>query len=194
MISLNDMSNSLTNIITKDLDYNEDKKEIIAYAIETSLLAVIGTLLLILFAVVLDALKPALIAALFGVALRKVSGGAHFNTPTKCLVFGAIVYTFLGVLAQTLVKHQLHYNYLLWISLASSFLIVIILAPVDSESKPIHSKRLRNNLKMLSIAVVIAAFIIYIISSEPLLNVSMCFGILYQSLTLLPIFNRRGGG
>ena len=127
MISLNKMSNNLTNIITKDLDYNEDKKEIIAYSIETSLLAVIGTLLLILFAFIANALKPALIAALFGVALRKVSGGAHFNTPTKCLIFGAIVYTLLGFLAQTLIKYQLNYDYLLWISLASSFLIVIIL-------------------------------------------------------------------
>ncbi|ACL18978.1 Accessory gene regulator B [Desulfitobacterium hafniense DCB-2] len=194
MISLNKMSNNLTNIITKDLDYNEDKKEIIAYSIETSLLAVIGTLLLILFAFIANALKPALIAALFGVALRKVSGGAHFNTPTKCLIFGAIVYTLLGFLAQTLIKYQLNYDYLLWISLASSFLIVIILAPVDSDSKPIHSKRLRNNLKMLSIVLIIVALIIYKVSSEPLLIVSMCLGVLYQSLTLLPVFNRRGGG
>ncbi|SHN87044.1 accessory gene regulator ArgB-like protein [Desulfitobacterium chlororespirans] len=194
MISLNKMSNNLTNIITKDLDYNEDKKEIIAYSIETSLLAVIGTLLLVLFAFIANALKPALIAALFGVALRKVSGGAHFNTPTKCLIFGAIVYTLLGFLAQTLIKYQLNYDYLVWISLASSFLIVIILAPVDSDSKPIHSKRLRNNLKMLSIVLIIVALIIYKVSPEPLLIVSMCLGVLYQSLTLLPVFNRRGGG
>ncbi|MGE4272788.1 MAG: accessory gene regulator ArgB-like protein [Desulfitobacterium sp.] len=194
MISLNGMSNELTNVITKDLDFNEDKKEIVAYAIETSLYSVIGVLLLILFSLLVGALKAALIAAVFGVILRRLSGGAHFDTPTKCLIFGAILYTGLGVLAQKLVEYHLVTDLMLWASLGIALIIVGILAPVDSENKPIHSAKLKRNLKGLSIAFVIVSFVIVLISANVLLDVSLSLGILYQSLTLLPLFNHRGGG
>ncbi|KTE92800.1 accessory gene regulator ArgB-like protein [Desulfitobacterium hafniense] len=194
MINLADLSSNVTKLITRELDYDEDKKEIIAYAIETSLLAIIGTLLLILFAMIINVLKSALIAAVFGVLLRRVSGGAHFSTPTKCLVFGAVLYTILGFLAQNFVQYQLIPDYMIWLSLAISLLIVAFLAPVDSESKPIHSKSLRKKLKASSVGFVVIAFIVGLVSTDPLLNVSMCLGILYQSLTLLPLFNRGGGG
>lgn len=193
-MSLNEVSNNLTNIITRDLNFDEDKKEIITYAIETSLLAILGALLLILFSLIVGALKAALISAVFGVLLRRFSGGAHFDSPTKCLVIGAIIYSALGVLGQKLVELNLEINYILWISLAIALGIVWILAPVDSENKPIHSKKLRRNLRGLSVSVVLISFVISIVSSNSLLNISMSLGVLYQSLTLLPIFNRWGGG
>lgn len=194
MLNLSEVSINLTDIITRDLDFAEDKKEVIAYAIETSLLTILGILLLILFAFIAGAVKAALVTAAFGVLLRRLSGGAHFNTPTKCLVFGAIVYSVLGVLAQKLVAYQMVNDYLLWASLGIALGIVSILAPVDSENKPIHSVKLKKNLHRLSIGFVLITIVISIISSSALLNVSMCLGVLYQSLTLLPIFNRRGGG
>ncbi|AGA68199.1 protein possibly involved in post-translational modification of quorum-sensing peptides [Desulfitobacterium dichloroeliminans LMG P-21439] len=194
MISLNEMSNDLTNIITKDLDYNDDKKEIVAYAIETSLHSVIGVLLLILFALLVGAVKTALIAAVFGVILRRFSGGAHFDTPTKCLIFGAILYSGLGVLTQKLVEYRVVTDLMLWACLGVALIIVSILAPVDSANKPIHSAKLKRNLKGLSIAFVIVSFVIVLISSNAMLNVSLSLGILYQSLTLLPLFNHGGGG
>lgn len=194
MISLTEMSSNLTNFITKDLEYNEDKKEIIDYAIETTLLSIFGTLLLILFAFTVNALKAALFAAIFGVLLRRVSGGAHFNTPSKCLVFGALLYSAIGFIAKKLIEYHLIRDYMLWLFLLLSLLIVFFLAPVDSENKPIHSEKLKFRLKGLSIAFVLVAFFISLISSNLLLNASMCMGILYQSITLLPIFNKRGGG
>lgn len=190
MINLDEVSNNLADIITRDLDFDEEKKEVIIYAIETSLLTILGTLLLILFALIAGVLKGALIAAVFGVLLRRLSGGAHFNTPTKCLVFGAIVYSILGVLAQKLVEYQLASDLFLWVSLGLSLGIVSALAPVDSENKPIHSSKLKRTLHRLSVGFVLITIVISIISSNTPFNVSMCLGVLYQSLTLLPIFNR----
>ena len=42
------ISYKLTEVITSELNYNEDKKEIIAYALETTLLFVLGSLLIML--------------------------------------------------------------------------------------------------------------------------------------------------
>lgn len=193
MITLSELSDDFANLITKELEYTEEKKEVIAYAIETALLSIFGTLLLIIFGLLVNALKPALIAALSGVLLRRVSGGAHFNTPLKCLVSGTLVYSSIGLLAKTLVENYFFNDYALLLLWLFSLIVVFLLAPVESENKPINSVRLKSSLKVISIIFVFASFFISFISGSLLIEVSMCSGVFCQSLTLLPIFNRRGG-
>lgn len=193
MNSLERLSLKLSDSLTKDLDYDEEKREVITYAIETVLLTILGTSMLLLFAFLLNVLKPALIAGISGMFLRRVSGGFHFNTPFKCLFFGATVYTLLGLASQKVVELNLVGTPVLWMVLGISFVLVSILAPVDSPSKPIHSNTLKKKLKIASMAMIILAFLIITFSPDQLLNLSMCLGILYQSLTLLPVFNQWGG-
>lgn len=187
------VSNKLMEVITKELDYNDDKKEIIAYAIETAFLFILGSVLIILLGYAFNALMPTVFAAIFGGLLRRVSGGAHFNTPLKCLAFGSIIYSSLGVIAKRLVDYNLTNPYVLTISLLLAFLLVAFLAPVDSEAKPIYSKSLKLKLKILSMAFIIISFFIIIFFDKPVLSVSVVLGIFYQSITLLPIFNRKEG-
>jgi accessory gene regulator B len=188
------ISKNLTNIITEELGFNEDKKEIIAYGLETFLLLIIGWLLLIIFGYFLNALIPVIVAAIFGGLLRKLSGGAHFNSPLKCLAFGTLVYCSLGVFAKKLVDYNLYNEYVLIICLLGSFLLVAFLAPVDSEAKPIHSKSFRIKLKISSIIFVIITLLIIILSDNNLLKISAVEGICYQSITLLPVLNNKEGG
>lgn len=187
------ISNKLTEVITNELDYNEDKKEIIAYAIETALLFVIGSLLIILLGYALNALIPAVMAAIFGGFLRRVSGGAHFNTPLKCLIIGSIIYSAIGVLAKRLLDYNLTNQYILIFSLLVAFLLVAFLAPVDSEAKPIHSSSLKFKLKLSSMIFIIITYSIIHFVDYPVLSISAVLGVSYQSFTLLPIFNRKGG-
>jgi len=187
------ISNRLTDIITIELNYNEDKKEILAYAIETALLFMFGLFLIILLGYFLGALVSTAIAAIFGGILRRVSGGSHFDTPLKCLVFGSIAYSSLGVLAKMIVEYDLTNKHVLFLGLFISFLLVAVLAPVDSEAKPIHSSSLKFKLKISSMVLVIIAFLLISIVDSKLVVVSVVLGVVYQSLTLLPIFNRKGG-
>ncbi|MHB8072201.1 accessory gene regulator ArgB-like protein [Desulfosporosinus fructosivorans] len=187
------ISNKLTEVITDELDYTEDKKEIIAYAIETTLLFVLGSFLIVLLGYAFKALMPTVIAAIFGGLLRRVSGGAHFDAPLKCLIIGAIIYSSLGVLAEKLVYYDLANQYMLILSLLFSFLTVVFLAPVDSEAKPIHSSSLKFKLKISSMVFVIVSFLVISFVDNKLISVSAVLGVVYQSLTLLPIFNRKGG-
>lgn len=187
------ISNKLTKVITNELDYNDDKKEIIAYAIETALLFLLGSFLIILLGYALNALIPALVAAIFGGLLRRVSGGAHFDTPLKCLTIGSITYALIGVLTKKLINYDLTNPPILLIILLVSFLLVAFLAPVDSESKPIHSSSLKVKLKISSMVFVIISCLIISLIDNKLVSVSAVLGIFYQSITLLPIFNRKGG-
>lgn len=192
-MSFEDVSEKLTQVITHELNYDEEKKEIIAYSLETALLSISGTVLLIILGYSLNVLLPSLIAAGFGVLLRRVSGGAHFNTPLKCLVTGAISYAALGFLAQQLVANHIINKYALSAVLLLALLIVALLAPVESEAKPIHSRSLKLKLKLASMFFVLVVVLFVVLSSYELANVSAVLGVLFQSLTLLPIFNRKGG-
>jgi len=89
-VNFSGISERLAHNISAELNYSEDKKEIVAYGIESTILTVIGFIAVLLVAYPLNALLPAATAAIFGGSLRKLSGGAHFNTPLKCLVFGTI--------------------------------------------------------------------------------------------------------
>ncbi|MDR3586830.1 MAG: accessory gene regulator B family protein [Desulfosporosinus sp.] len=187
------ISNRLTEIITNELDYSKDKKEIIAYAIETAFLFVLGSFLIILLGYAFNALLPTVFAAIIGGSLRRVSGGAHFNTPLKCLVFGSIIYSYIGVLAEKLVYYDLTNKYILIFFLLVSCCIVAFLAPVDSKAKPIHSSSLKIKLKTSSMVLVIVTLVLVSLTDNTLLSVSAVLGVVFQSLTLLPIFNIKGG-
>lgn len=188
-----DITARITNLITNELNYSDEKKEIITYAVETALLSVFGTLLLVVFGYLVNALEPAMMAALFGVLLRRVSGGAHFNTPLKCLLIGALIFTALGILAKILVAYDVLNATFQLLILLVSFILVALLAPVDSVAKPIHSGKLRISLKISSLIFIGLSFLMITFTHDKLLNVSAILGLLYQSITLLPIFNRKGG-
>ncbi|NLT95016.1 MAG: accessory gene regulator B family protein [Clostridia bacterium] len=183
------ISTYLSNIITKDLDYSDEKKEIVTYAIEMLFLTIIGFIAIITVALLFDAVYPAAIAAVFGGILRRVSGGAHFNTPFKCLAIGALVYGIIGILAKYVHTHLP--SSLIYLGFFSALFIIGYYAPVDSKEKPINSPILRRNLKIASIVFVIISIIIAYISSDVLFVTGMLFGIAYQAISLLPLFNKR---
>ncbi|MDD2234506.1 MAG: accessory gene regulator B family protein [Desulfitobacteriaceae bacterium] len=189
-MNINYLSNKLADGITRELDYSEDKKEIIAYALETAGLFVIGALLIMLIGYILNAFWATVYAAVFGGLLRRVSGGAHFNSPLKCMIFGSIIYGLIGFLAMKLISHGLINTYFLILILLISFLLVSVLAPVDSKAKPLHSGSFKTKLKIASIVFIIVSFLIISLINDPVLSVSAVLGIFYQSITLLPFFNK----
>lgn len=189
-MDLTRFSEKITNVLTDDLNYNEEKKEIVAFGLESIILAIIGLIVLVITAILFNALVPTIIAALFGGLLRKVSGGAHFSTPVKCLAYGAIVYSILGFLAKRIIMLDLQITFILLTTLIICLILVAVFAPVDCPAKPINSSVFKKKLKIASIALVAATFLIVIYSKNNLLNTSAVFGIGYQTLTLLPIFNK----
>jgi accessory gene regulator B len=186
------ISQILTNKITSELDYDETRKEIIAYSIENFVLAFFGFAVLIIVGYSLKVLEPTILAASFGSLLRRVSGGAHLSDPIRCTAFGTVSYCVIGFVAGGLVNNP-YYNYQVYsvCALIVSFLLVSFLAPVDSESKPIRSKSLRFNLRIASILFVLGTIFMVIISHNKALAICATLGVLYQCITLLPIFNKR---
>lgn len=190
-MNVTEFSERLANSISGELSYDDEKNDIIAYGIESSILALFGFGAVLLVAFLLGALFPAAIATAFGGILRKVSGGAHFNTPLKCLVAGAITYSILGVFAIKIIENNLFSIGIFLVLLCLSLITVAVLSPVDSEAKPIHSLIFRKKLKIASISIVIFAFFVVLFSDNDLVSTSAVLGIVFQSTTLLPVLNKR---
>jgi len=188
---LSKISQSLSDIITKELDFDEEKKEVITYSIEYLFLQLFGFITIIIVAFFFGVIKTALIASVFGAVLRKFSGGAHFSSSIMCLSFGAFVYTAIGKIAVTINNFpNFNFNYI-FIFLILSLVIVYRLAPVDSPAKPIHSQDFKNRLKLASlIFVILTIILIFLINSETF-QISAALGVIYQTATLLPVFNKK---
>ena len=173
--------------ISREINLGEDREEIIAYAIETMLLSIVGFILIILVGFLFGAAFPAAMAAISGGLLRRLSGGAHFNTPYKCLAFGALVYGLLGLAVKAIVAtigFSLSLNIPL---LIGALLLVGILAPVDSEAKPIHS----SDLQKLKVSSIIFVWLFLLAFLRKLNSPSLSLRVVYQAITLLPMFNQK---
>jgi len=192
-MSLSDISSRLSESIARESNLGNEQKAVLAYAVETVILSILGTLLVITTSSFFHVLIPALIATVFGGTLRRLSGGAHFNTPFKCLIFGAAIYTLIGILSEQMIKFGLVRIELLMPLVIFCLIIAGMLAPVESLGKPIHSKNLKLKLKSMSILFIMLVLIILCIYKFSLvLKVSSVLGITFQCITLLPVFNRRG--
>lgn len=188
-MSISNLSEKLVALLTDELDYNSEKKEIMAYAIETALLFLIGALLVVFLGFILNALLTTIFAVFFGGSLRRLSGGAHFSTPLKCMIIGSVTYALIGFLSGLLVHSGLIDKIYLVPALLVSFLLVAFLAPADSEAKPIHSRSFKIKLKIAALLFVGISLLVVIYTNNKALSISATLGILYQSITLLPHFN-----
>lgn len=188
-MSISSLSEKLAAQLADELDYNSEKKEIIAYAMETALLFLIGVLLVVFLGYILNALLTTIIAVFFGGSLRRLSGGAHFNSPLKCMIIGSVIYALIGFLSGLLVHFGLTDKLYLVPALLIAFLLVTLLAPVDSEAKPINSQSFKIKLKIAAILFVGVSLLVVTYTDNTALRVSATLGILYQSITLLPYFN-----
>ena len=159
--------------ISHELNYDDDKKQVIAYGMFAILQTIVAVVSLIVMAVLLNVLSGAINVFLTGSVLRKYSGGVHASSSSKCMVIGNVMCILLAITAKFILFP--HINLLMTIIIGMfifiiSFLAVYKLVPVDSKNKPIRTEKKRNRMKrgsniilMLYLLIVIVNIGMYII-------------------------------
>lgn len=194
-MSYSKFSENAAKNISTELGFDTEKQQVIAYSIESLLLTVVGFISIVIFGTLFGAALPAAVAAVSGGFLRRLSGGAHAKTATRCLIFGTLGYGALGILSKVIfqtMKANVNIK-LLSLGLFISLIIVIIYAPVDCAAKPIASQNLRKKLRIASITFILILLILILLIRNPIIQMAVTFGVLYQAITLLPIFNKKRG-
>lgn len=188
-MSYSRFSEYIAGHMSSELKLDEEKRNIMAYSVESIILTILGFVLIVFVGFLFGAAFEAAAAALSGGFLRRLSGGAHAKTAQRCLIFGAISYGILGWLASFI-----NYKYapdliLLLIPFAISFTIAAVYAPVDCSAKPINSPVLRKRLKTASLVYLFVLGVFSVFLFPDAIGVSAALGAIYQSITLFPILN-----
>ncbi|MCR4442685.1 MAG: accessory gene regulator B family protein [Peptococcaceae bacterium] len=188
------LSTSISEYMARELKFDEEKKAIIAYSLDSLFLYLIGYAVVIAIGWLIGITTATFFALITGDVLRKLSGGAHFSTPYRCLLFSAAAYpavSWASVRAFSLWgREPLSWAYMLFICFAC-LVIVFVFAPVDSAAKPIVSDKFRKKLKRLSIIALMGFSVGVFLLKNTYIAYSITAGMTLQSLTLLPFFQHK---
>lgn len=178
--------------LSRQLKFNEEKKEIVAYGLEKLIFTSLGFLAIILVGWILRIERETIAALIAGALLRKYSGGFHKATAWGCILYGAITYPAVAWLAHFIFNK---YSSPGWPPLLIAGLIVLAVvnryAPVDSPGKPIVSPEFKRWLHRVSLIVASTFILIALYLHQSSLSLAIIAGLFLQTVSLLPIFNKR---
>lgn len=198
MSTIERLSNSIAFKISKILELDTEKEEVLAYGAFSLIQTVWSIALVMIFGLVFNVFWEAVIISFSGALLRKYSGGAHASSPNTCAVIGVIVSVgpalILDNLSYTGAKYILIYA---CFALAFTYYIIYRYSPVDTPNKPIVKEetkiRLRRSAYKLTNTYLVIISLVYIYQvkqqNQAGLKIisSICTGILWQDITLLPL-------
>lgn len=194
MFSIENLCESISEKISKELDLDYEKKSVISYGIFAIIQTIISILVVVIVGVFLNVTKEALIISFTISILRKSSGGVHASSPGRCAIIGAIIAGVMGIVCKNINLSVLSSILIAILTFAWSYLIIYKLAPVDSSSKPINSKVKRSRLKKISLKVLSIYMCIIIVNiivstikkDDTLLANNMCIyaGVIWQIFSL----------
>lgn len=191
------LCNNIAEKIAYELNYDKNKKEVIAYGMFALLQMTLSILLVVLFGALFDVMLEALIISFTTSILRKYSGGVHASSSAACIILGTVICIGQAVVIKFLSNYGVTLNAVIIsgvVIFVWSFGLIYKLAPVDSPSKPIVRQEKRSKMKKGSIIIlsaylfiVITTIIIYLYNgSNNLIKYCLCIymGILWQVFTI----------
>lgn len=190
------IANNIADKIARELNADNDKKEVIAYGMFALVQMVISIMLVIIFGCIFGVTIEALIISFTTSILRKYSGGVHASSPVNCIILGTSICVVQAVLAVAIIKHVNIYIIIIFGGLVClwSYYIIYKLAPVDNIAKPIKRQKRRNKMKRVSLIILSIYLIILLIDvvlyiyirQEKILIyfLCICLGIAWQTFTL----------
>ncbi|MBU5485949.1 accessory gene regulator B family protein [Clostridium sp. MSJ-11] len=197
MFNIESISNNIATKLASELNFDKDKREVIAYGTFAFLQMIFSIALVIIFGWIFHVEIEALVISFVASILRKYSGGAHASSPSRCALIGTIVCIGQAVLFKFALAHKLNFNMVLLLGIMIfvwSYYMIYKLAPVDSPAKPIRKKEKRIRLKKSSIIILSAYLIITVFilmlykktGGQSLLIYTLCIygGTVWQVFTL----------
>lgn len=190
------ISNNFAAKLATILNFDEDRKEIIAYGAFNLIQTLWSTLVIAIFGIVFNTLMSILIIAFTVALLRKFSGGAHATSPNRCALISVIAFGTFSLLVNY--GTPLSNVTLVTLYAIASFIFTYITlykyCPVDTPNKPI--RRLETRLKFRKASFRVIFFLICITmlllifftkTHKPILLTiiaSISSGIIWQSITM----------
>jgi accessory gene regulator B len=146
----------------------QKKQDIIRYGLEWLIGGINQVLLVTLCGAFLNILPEVMICLVGGALLRTFSGGSHFSGYYKCLFISTFQIIAISQLSSNL-DGLLSKEWIYYLCLSYSVLMVWIYAPRLNKKKDLFSQRKKRITKIISIIILL----LYVLISEWVLNPSL---------------------
>jgi len=177
------LSNTCLNFIKNNTSKSEEDLEKIYYGIQVVVLTASKSILLFIIAYLLGVFKYALIAYVALIFARTFASGVHLNSTLQCIIstfslhFGN-VYLSLNLSTNIIIQSLIF---------IISFILILLYAPADTEYRPLVSKKLRRDLKIKSLVVIVISYIVILFIKNNVYANIITFSFLEASLLITPI-------
>ena len=175
--------NSSINFIGKYQEIDDLKMKQLKYGLEGLYNLVIKLIIVIIIALITKTITYTLLYLLFYSGIRTFSYGWHAKGSLSCWITTILIYNIIPLFIKNLEIPNI-YGYII---LVISLLSVILWAPADTPKKPLIRKKQRTKLKVLSIVVVIIYTLIFIFSNNKIVNNSLLYALIIQSIFINPL-------
>lgn len=193
MFSIENITNKMTNVISEELNLDDNKKQVLNYGGFAIVHIFVSIILTVLLGLIFNVVVEALILSFSISILRKFSGGVHASTPRNCIFLGNFICISCAIIVKFVIIGNVMINSLIYLDLLGflwCYYILYKLAPVDNPNKLLRNKKKKLALKKKSmITVVIYQSIVLIMvlySPNELVGYStaLLLGALWQCFTL----------
>lgn len=163
-------------------NYSKEKIDEIMYGVEGIYLTITKTIIIFLIALILGIFKELLVLLIAFNFIRLFAFGMHASNSVVCLILSSTIFLVSSYLCKYIVipENILYVLYMIF------FIIILIYAPADTVKRPLIKRKKRIIFKILSLITVILFFIITLLIKNNLIINSMVFGLLIESLLILP--------
>lgn len=163
--------------------YDEVKLAEIRYGLEGFYLTVSKLIIIIPLAIILGTTFNTLLFLLFSMPIRTTSSGFHANSSFQCLVISIGTFILVPLLADYFIL-PVSTKCIIYFCLLIGFWIM---APKDSEKKPIVNNKKRFWLKIVSVIIVGIYFISSMLINNVLVTNLMTLALINQLIMISPI-------
>lgn len=142
---------NVSGFLKRELSLSDDQADIIRYGLFSLVATSMNLLAVFILSSAIGVMREALAVTVNMMFFRKVSGGAHSESLSGCIITGTLVSTFLALAAKGASA---------WLAVPNALIIpqvfalaaVYLYAPADVPQKPITNPRQRTTLRLLSFA------------------------------------------
>ncbi|NLW10268.1 MAG: accessory gene regulator B family protein [Firmicutes bacterium] len=174
----------------KELDLDEEKTEVVAYALTSLFVILLDLALLVLVCGLLGVLKEGLVAACTGALLRMFTGGAHLSSPWRCAILSSLLPAFFGLFGKYTGPMLVpEFSLILLLSvLVWGVIIVSKYAPAEVKERPIRPEKKGFYRKAGILLVVLWGIpaVFFLSTNRPELFLAGSCGLWWQTVTLTP--------
>lgn len=148
------LSNNISYYICGELNYSEEKREVIYYGLQIVIGALVKILTIAILSLIFGVFKTTAVASITFIFFRRIIGGMHCETYNKCYFLSISLMLILGTLGNVVTINQNFVLMLLTCVYLLCTLITIKWVPMGTNKKDIRNPQTRLIIKKKTIALI----------------------------------------